>query len=395
MVIYTSGTTGKPKGAVHVHGGFLVKIAEECAFQTDVHADDRFMWVTDMGWIMGPKMVVGAGALGATLVPQRRRARPPRPGPAVGAGRAPPDHRARRLTDADPGPQSPRRRAGAAPRPLVAADPGLDRRAVEPRALPLAARGRAARAAARSSTSPAAPRSAPASSSPMPVMPLKECTLGAPSLGHGDGRRGRRRRAGRRAGEVGELVCRQPWPSMTRGVWRDPERYLGGVLVAVPRRLGARRLGFGRRGRLLVPARPLRRHAEHRRQADRPGRVRVRGGRPPGRRRGLRGRRPRRRQGRGRLALLRPAAGSRRPTSWPTRCAPHVADDPGQGVRAGAGRVRAGAAQDPHAPRSSAAPCGRRRWASTRATSRRWRTPTVLDDIAGPPGGGDATLARS
>src|SRR6476661_1274568 len=68
MVIYTSGTTGRPKGAVHVHGGFLVKIAQECAFQTDVHADDRFMWVTDMGWIMGPKEVVGTGAIGGTLV---------------------------------------------------------------------------------------------------------------------------------------------------------------------------------------------------------------------------------------------------------------------------------------------------------------------------------------
>jgi acetyl-CoA synthetase len=27
-------------------------------------------------------------------------------------------------------------------------------------------------------------------------------------------------------GQVGELVCKQPWPSMTRGVWGDPERYL-------------------------------------------------------------------------------------------------------------------------------------------------------------------------
>src|SRR3982074_278141 len=27
-------------------------------------------------------------------------------------------------------------------------------------------------------------------------------------------------------GQVGELVCRQPWPSMTRGVWKDDERYL-------------------------------------------------------------------------------------------------------------------------------------------------------------------------
>ena len=27
-------------------------------------------------------------------------------------------------------------------------------------------------------------------------------------------------------GEVGELVCRKPWPGMTRGIWGDPERYL-------------------------------------------------------------------------------------------------------------------------------------------------------------------------
>jgi acetyl-CoA synthetase len=27
-------------------------------------------------------------------------------------------------------------------------------------------------------------------------------------------------------GGVGELVCRQPWPAMTRGIWGDPERYL-------------------------------------------------------------------------------------------------------------------------------------------------------------------------
>jgi acetyl-CoA synthetase len=26
-------------------------------------------------------------------------------------------------------------------------------------------------------------------------------------------------------GQVGELVCRQPWPSMTRGIWQDDERY--------------------------------------------------------------------------------------------------------------------------------------------------------------------------
>ena len=67
FIAYTSGTTGKPKGSVHVHGGFLVKIAEEVAYQADLHADDVLFWVTDLGWIMGPWEIVGAGALGATV----------------------------------------------------------------------------------------------------------------------------------------------------------------------------------------------------------------------------------------------------------------------------------------------------------------------------------------
>src|SRR5207237_5472349 len=67
MLAYTSGTTGRPKGSVHVHGGFLVKIAEEVAYQTDVRQGDILFWVTDLGWIMGPWEVVGATALGATV----------------------------------------------------------------------------------------------------------------------------------------------------------------------------------------------------------------------------------------------------------------------------------------------------------------------------------------
>ena len=38
---YTSGTTGRPKGVVHVHGGFLVKIAEEVAYQIDLPPGER------------------------------------------------------------------------------------------------------------------------------------------------------------------------------------------------------------------------------------------------------------------------------------------------------------------------------------------------------------------
>ena len=67
FVAYTSGTTGRPKGAVHVHGGLLVKIAAEVAYQTDLHQDETLFWVTDLGWIMGPWEIVGAGALGATV----------------------------------------------------------------------------------------------------------------------------------------------------------------------------------------------------------------------------------------------------------------------------------------------------------------------------------------
>ena len=67
MVIYTSGTTGKPKGAQHTHCGFPVKAAQDMAFGTDVHQGDVIYWMTDMGWMMGPWLVFGALILGSTL----------------------------------------------------------------------------------------------------------------------------------------------------------------------------------------------------------------------------------------------------------------------------------------------------------------------------------------
>lgn len=68
MIIYTSGTTGKPKGAVHAHCGFPIKAAQDMAFGTDVHADDRIYWLTDMGWMMGPWLVFGTLILGSSFV---------------------------------------------------------------------------------------------------------------------------------------------------------------------------------------------------------------------------------------------------------------------------------------------------------------------------------------
>jgi acetyl-CoA synthetase len=68
MVIFTSGTTGKPKGAVHVHGGFPIKIAHDAAVHFDVGPGDVFCWPADMGWIAG-SLVLGSALLrGATLV---------------------------------------------------------------------------------------------------------------------------------------------------------------------------------------------------------------------------------------------------------------------------------------------------------------------------------------
>ena len=77
-------------------------------------------------------------------------------------------------------------------------------------------------------------------------------------------------------GAVGELVVRQPWVGMTRGFWRDPERYVDTYWSRFPGTVGAWRLGRDRRGRVLVHPRPLRRHAQGRGQADRAGRGRIR-----------------------------------------------------------------------------------------------------------------------
>src|SRR5713101_6044097 len=68
MIIYTSGTTGKPKGCLHVHGGFPVKTAQDMAHGFDVGADDTVFWYTDIGWMMGPWLIFGSLILGATMV---------------------------------------------------------------------------------------------------------------------------------------------------------------------------------------------------------------------------------------------------------------------------------------------------------------------------------------
>jgi acetyl-CoA synthetase len=61
-------TSARPGGKDAVRQGFLVSIAREVAYQVDVNRGDRVFFSTDMGWIMGPWTVVGAGAVGATVI---------------------------------------------------------------------------------------------------------------------------------------------------------------------------------------------------------------------------------------------------------------------------------------------------------------------------------------
>ena len=68
MIIYTSGTTGRPKGAVHTHCGFPIKSAQDMWHGLDLHSDETLFWMTDMGWMMGPWEVFGTLLLGATMM---------------------------------------------------------------------------------------------------------------------------------------------------------------------------------------------------------------------------------------------------------------------------------------------------------------------------------------
>jgi len=219
LLTYTSGTTGRPKGVLHVQGGFLVSISREVAYQADSRPGDVIHFATDMGWIMGPWMVVGGGALGCTLVfaegapdwpadrlwslVERDRVSvlglsPTLVRALVPHGEPQADLRSLRIlvTTGEPWNPAPYRwlseQVGGGRCPIINCSGGTEVGACF--------------------------------LSPTPAIPIKECSLGGPALGMAmdvvddEGRSVR--------GEVGELVCRKPFPGMTRGFWNDPERYL-------------------------------------------------------------------------------------------------------------------------------------------------------------------------
>ncbi len=232
MLIYTSGTTGKAKGTVHTHCGFLAKLAADFGLSLDFHAGDRFLWMSDMGWVVGPMQAVISTFLGGTLVLAEGTPDWPDPG------------RFWRLVE----------RHGVS---YLGLAPTVARALMRHGSGPVEAADLTSLRIVVSSGEPWNPDSwrwffdhvcdgrVPILNvsggteigwgilTGTPLHPLEPCAFAGPCLGMGadivD-------QEGRRVadGEVGELVLRLPSIGLTRGLWQDPERYLDSYWRTLP-----------------------------------------------------------------------------------------------------------------------------------------------------------------
>jgi acetyl-CoA synthetase len=225
MLLYSSGTTGKPKGIVHTHAGALMQAAKEVYFGMDLKPSDRFFWVSDIGWMMGPWTLIGTHAHGGTVVMYE------------GAPDHPQPDRFWRMID----------------------DHGITQFGISPTAIrALRKRGDewvedydlSSLRLLGSTGEPWDPESwlwfheevgggdTPIINisggteimgcflMPMPITPLKPCTLGGPGLGMDIDIVDRNGDSIADTHERGFLVARDSCPSMTKSLWSGDERYL-------------------------------------------------------------------------------------------------------------------------------------------------------------------------